>query len=482
MDDPNLLRPLRSDAWDAEKAAHLARRAGFGATPEELEELIALGLDGAVSRFVDFPAEDPELEERIRDAGSDLDVESFTRGAYGEEERRTLRCWWLFRMVYGGAPLAEKLALLWHDHFACQATKVTRLRLLRQQNELFRRRGANSFRELVSAVARDPSMLVFLDNRISGKDAPNENWARELVELFTLGVDRYTQDDVTELARVFTGWTTERRDSDEFAFRPEMHDAGDKTVLDVEIRGRVGPAGEREGDEAIDVVLARPDAAPFVAGKLCGWFADHRTAPDVVAAVGRELVEQDWSVREALRALFTSAWFHAPERIFARFRNPVEQVVGAVRALGLQNAHLARLDRHLADLGMLLFEPPSVAGWDHGEAWVQTGSVAPRLNLALELSELPHAGRTITGRATIDLDALGAGVADDAGALVDHLAARLSLAPLSAEQRAALVGYLDGSLPPLDGGADARESRDRRRARVRAAIHLVLAAPQAVYA
>jgi len=479
-------QPTRDDPWDADKAAHLARRAGFGATPDELRELVELGPEAAVARFVDHPERDDALEARL--AGlPELDVMSFGVGSYGLVEKQMLRQRWLYRMVETTAPLVEKLALLWHDHFACQASKVTRARLARDQNFLLRRRASGSFRALLGDVARDPAMLVFLDNRISVKESPNENWARELVELFTLGVDRYTQRDVTELARVFTGWTTPRADSDEFEFDAAAHDPEDKEVFGTTISGRRGPRGEREGDEALDLILARDDAPMFIAGKLCGWFADHATDPAVVAEVAAELRAHDWSIREALRTLFASRWFFAPERRFARFKNPVELVVGAARGLGVQNSHLAGLEDALVQLGMQLFEPPSVAGWDHGEAWVQTGSVAPRLNLALALSELPHAGRTITGRATLDLDVIGA--SGDAGRLVDALASRLCLAPLSAAQREAIVAYLDAELPAIprdseDGPGDDPEHalRDRRRDRARAAIHLVLSSPQAVYA
>jgi uncharacterized protein (DUF1800 family) len=347
---------------------------------------------------------------------------------------------------------------------------------MRQQNQLLRRLGAGSFRELVRAVARDPAMLVFLDNRVSTALRPNENWARELMELFTLGVDRYSQADVRELARVFTGWTTPRLDSPQFVFDPAAHDTGDKQVLGTTIRGRSGPAGIEEGDEAIDVLLAQPACAPFVARELVAWFASDDPPQEIVDALAAVLRDHDWSIAAALRALLCSQWFHEPRQRFAKVRDPLDLVVGAARAVGLANAHLFGLEQHTLALGLDLFEPPSVAGWDLGAAWTRTGSVAPRLNFALDLSEVAHAARRVTGRATCDIDRLAGLAASDASAdLVQALARRVLGRDLEDDQVAALVEYLDG-LGPVP--TDERGARDWRRRRVRAVLHGVLAAPQ----
>ena len=444
---------------------------------------MGLGPEGAVSRFVDFGEEDEALDREIAALGPELDLRSKRPGAYGAATTGRLRRWWVYRMVRGAEPLQEKLALFWHDHFACQESKVIRTHLLLAQNELFRAFAAAPFGELLRAVARDPAMLVFLDNRLSEKGRPNENWARELVELFTLGVDRYTQRDVTELARVFTGWTTPRPDSAEFRFEPGLHDTGDKELLGRTIRGRAGERGIEEGDEAIEIILGREECSRFLAGKLLAWFADDGPAPAVQEELAARLRSSNYSIREALRALFRSAWFHAPERRFGLYKHPVELAVSAARAVELQNVHLFGLEQHLESMGMELFEPPSVAGWDHGEAWVRTGSVAPRLNFALALSELAHARRRIAGRASLDLDAL-AGAGDGTAALVAALAGRLLQRPLEPGQAEALAGFLDTLGPePADssgspGAPGGREARAWRRERIRAGLHLVLATPQ----
>lgn len=466
--------PTADAPWDRRRAAHLARRAGFGASGAELDHLVAVGPAGAVAHFVDAPTEDEELDREVAALGSALDPGALGPGAYGRANTDRLRRWWLYRMVRTAAPLREKLALFWHDHFAVQEGIVIRTQLLAAQNATLRRHGLGPFRDLLGRVARDPAMLVFLDNRLSTKESPNENWARELLELFTLGVDEYTQQDVRELARVFTGWTTPAADSTEFRFAPEHHDTGDKLVLGRAIEGRRGPDGETEGDEALAHILETPAHARFLARKLIEWFGSHTPEPEVVERLAEVLRANGGSVAETLRVLFLSRWFYAPDQDHALYRNPVELVVSAARALDVQNPHLAHLEQHTAALGMELLEPPSVAGWEHGSTWVRTGSVAPRLNFALALAELPHAGRAITGRATIDLDRLAAGSEYRSEALLDLLSDRLLQQPLEPNQRAAVLD----SLEPMDPDPGSLDARDRGRRTVRALVHLLLASPQ----
>jgi uncharacterized protein (DUF1800 family) len=223
-----LLSPIAPTEWNAQTAAHLARRAGFGATPEEIEQLATLGPEAAVASFVDLPAEDSELELEIRSVGGELGDIVEREGVSSYEIVDRLRDWWLYRMVATRAPLRERLTLCWHDHFATQESKVKRAPLLLQQNRMLRSLAAGRFGELVHAVARDAAMLVFLDNRLNVRANPNENWARELLELFTLGIDRYSQRDVTELSRVFTGWSTPDVKSVDFIFVPAEHGAAEQ--------------------------------------------------------------------------------------------------------------------------------------------------------------------------------------------------------------------------------------------------------------
>lgn len=475
---PAALAPLATSDWTPEAAAHLLRRAGFGGRPEEVRELAELAPGEALARVVDFPAEEPELEAAIVAAGSDLDVGA---GASMVDDGMTsarLPSWWIFRMAHTRAPLREKLTLFWHDHFPSSGAKVLRAPLLHAQNQIFRTLGPGPFRALVGAVARDPAMLVYLDGRVNQRGQPNENWARELMELFTLGVDRYTQADVSELARVFTGWTTPVASGGDFQFDPEMHDPGDKQLFGTTIAGRGGPEGIAEGEQALDLIVARPECARFLAGKLLAFFAGPSWPEEVELALAEVLAESELNTREALRALFGSAWFHAPERRFAHHRSGVEVAIGAVRCLGVQNAHLMGLDDLLRRLGMQLFEPPSVAGWPSGRAWVQTGAMIERWRLAGALAALPHTRLDVIGRPAFDLDALvaseqGAGEPSDEQ-LVDAACSRVLARQLVPEQRAALVDLAAGS----GERAGSTKPRDVRRAKLRALVHVLVASPE----
>ncbi|MCC6407955.1 MAG: DUF1800 domain-containing protein [Planctomycetes bacterium] len=402
--------PSPTEPWDAARAAHLARRAGFGTRPDEVRELVALGPRAAVDRLVDFADEDRELDAELAAKGGSL-AELDNQNRIGERLGENTRAWWLYRMVRGRAPLQEKLCLFWHAHFACRESELLPPPLLLAQNRTFRRLAAARFGDVLAAVARDPAMLVFLDNRSNEKTRPNENWARELLELFTLGVGAYEQHDVVEVARVFTGWRLSP-DGSAFAFAPEHHDDGDKRVLGERIAGRGGPEGEREGVELLARLARDPRTAERLAGKLARWFLADEPEPACVAALATELVARDFSVRETLRTLLCSRAFHAPDSRFALARTPVDLVVAAARTLEVQNAHLLGLERTTARMGMQLLRPPNVAGWKLGKHWIHPSAAAHRASFARELAALPHTTRSVDGRAALDLERLAAGLTE----------------------------------------------------------------------
>jgi len=469
-----------SDPWDRAKAAHLARRAGFGARPEQVDQLVALGCEHAVDSCVDFAFEDPELETRMRECGGPLqDIDDPERP--GQPRIENVRLWWLFRMVHARAPLAEKLALFWHGHFATQEAEDLRATLVLAQNQMFRRLGPGAFGELLSAVARDAAMIYFLDNRSNAKGHPNENWARELLELFTLGLDCYTQRDVVEIARAFTGWSSPELASTEFEFVPAHHDEGDKLVFGQPLRGRGGPDGVNEGEEVLERIRARPEWAPRIGAKLVAWFVSDEPRPELARALGEHL-QAGGTVREALRTLFRSQAFYAPDVRRALFKNPVEFVVSALRALRVQNPHLIAIDTAVRDMGMQLFRPPSVAGWNTGVSWIHAGALLARADFARVLGALPHSALEVNGSAAIDFDSLGNGVqlggevsgggagqhggdAQSGAALVRVLATRLDLLELSEERIEAL-------------GREVEAAGPARRARTRAAVSALIAAPE----
>lgn len=468
------LVPRDAPSFDRDCAAHLARRAGFGATPEQLDRLVELGLDGAVSHFVDCPDDDPALDQSQAAHGSALSDLGETEGSDGEAVTR-LRVQWLWRMVQTQWPLRERLALLWHDHFATAESKVVRGALLRQQYATFQRFGGASFRELLGAIAHDPAMLVYLDNRVSKKKHPNENWARELFELFTLGVNHYQQRDVAEVARVFTGWGTRDRNKGPFEFDSGDHDTNDKLVLGHVIGGRSGAKGEQEGEEVLDLLVARPECAHFISGKLAQCFLAHEPPAEIVEGMARTFAANKSSIRETLRKLFSSEAFFAPQFRFQMHKTPVEWAVSAGRLLGVRNVHLLGLDSRLARMGMRLFEPPSVAGWEAGRGWAQSSQLAERFELALSYSALSHSKRAVFGAPAADFAALCSDQADDSAILVRKLSAQLLQRDLEPAASAVVVAHLERALPIVATGP----TRDHeRRERVRAVLHMLLCAPE----
>jgi len=469
-------QPSPSNPFDRAAAAHLARRAGFGATPEQIERWVSIGPQRSVDRYVDFPEVDEALEEELERLGTEF--REPTGGDAGPATRRVRR-WWIYRMVRGRFPLQENLTLFWHNHFASQESKVVRAVMLLRQNQLFRKLAGAPFGELLRGVAYDAAMLQYLDNRLSVKENPNENWARELMELFTLGVDRYTQRDVVELSRIFTGWSTPTDDSPDFLFNADDHDTGDKVLLGQTIRGVTGDGGTAEGEQALDLLVARDDCARFISRKLIGWFVSHDPSKELVDALASRLREVGFSIREGVRTLLGSEAFFDPANRRQRYRSPIDMVVGASRALDIQNPHLVNLDSYTERMGMRLFEPPSVAGWRLGSAWASSAVVLPRVSFGLALSELPHSRRTVTGRPAINLDRIigkiggadGTTDHDPLGTLIDRVTQHLLSKGLGAERRESLRSYLADAVRRQGGAPNYRKL-------VRGLIHLVVSSPE----
>jgi uncharacterized protein (DUF1800 family) len=397
--------PSSSDPWDARKAAHLLRRAGFGPLPDEVERAVAAGPDRAVETLFQFPAEPepPAVFTDVRGAEHQLEAAVAAllaahekvnlqahpelRGLYNEAGRAhgralvAVAAWWLERMAASPAPLQEKLTLFWHGHFTSAFGDVHDAMAMFNQNALFRRQAAGNFAALLDGVARDPAMLRYLNNDTNRKGHPNENWARELMELFTMGIGHYAETDVKESARAWTGWTLRDFRTGEgrrlFDFKPAIHDDGDKVFL-----GRQGPW---DGTDIMRILLAQEATPRFIAGKLAAFFVAPDPAPALVDAMARELRASNYEVAPALRALFRSRAFYQPSVMLAQVKGPVEFAVGAVRHLGITGADWVRVYQAAGAMGQRLFFPPTVAGWRGGTTWINAGTVFARTDLAAAL-------------------------------------------------------------------------------------------------
>jgi uncharacterized protein (DUF1800 family) len=392
--------------WTLRRVVHLHRRAGFAATWEELQRDLREGPAASVDRLLAGRANEAP-PPGFASTGDLLAVWAVNSG-----ELNRLKAWWFYRMLFGPDLLGEKLTLLWHDHFATADSKVEDVALMRRQNDTLRRHARGRFAELLNAAAREPALLLYLDAPANRKGHPNENLARELMELFTLGEGNYTEADVKEAARALTGWTVEES---QFAEAAARHDDGKKTIL--------GRTGEWTGSDLVRILLEQPATASRVATKLCRlYFGENALPADALGALAAGLREHDLDVGWAVGTVLRSRAFFADGNIGTRVQAPVEFVAGSARALGLFDPAPSTLA--LADwsarMGQDLFEPPNVGGWPGGRAWVHTRSLVARANYAAALVGGTDAGRTSPYDATVLPRKYGFGADADAVLTFHH--------------------------------------------------------------
>ena len=404
------LSPIAASDWSYERAAHLIERAGFGAAPDEVARLAALTPRQAVDELVDYesiandlkpfdesviwdPGMDPfppsraEAVRIARERGVGLGekvlpegaqrrlqpvVDKFFYGLYANAiETQRLGLWWANRMFSTRRPLEEKLTLFWHGHFATGENKVRDYRMMVRQNEMLRARASGAFRDLLVGILKDPAMLVYLDNGENVKKHPNENFGRELLELFTMGVGNYTERDVREAARAFTGWTN---DVLAFRFDADQHDFGQKTFL--------GRTGTFDGEDIIDAILAQPVTAEFVAAKIYRFFVRDEIAGPVKADLGRTYRDSGYQMKPLLKRIFLSKDFYSPSAFATQIKSPVHLVVSTYRKMSLgQVPTIPDFGRMTSGLGQSLFDPPNVAGWAGGRTWITPSTLLNRGNL-----------------------------------------------------------------------------------------------------
>ncbi len=280
-----------------------------------------------------------------------------------------LRAWWIEEMRVTPSPLTERMTLFWHNHFVSSAQKVRYARLMYAQNATLRANALGNFGTLLHAASKDPAMLVYLDGAQSRKQQPNENFAREGMELFTLGEGHYTEQDIKEAARAFTGWSVDR-DTGAYRYRPALHDNGVKAVF--------GRSGNLDGDAVLDLILERPETARFIVAKLWREFISPEPDPREVERIAQVLREHDYDLQPALRALFLSPAFWAEDNRGTLVKSPVELVVGTLRQLEVEPSASLPFAVAVAGMGQTLFAPPNVKGWPGGEVWINSTTLLAR--------------------------------------------------------------------------------------------------------
>ena len=410
----NDLTPITAKDWNRDLAAHLLERAGFGGTPAEIDALAKMTPQQAIARLVRFQGADdsrlpPFDESGIHDPGLEpfppsrpavTDLAKKNGEALGIKVKPTgnrrlqpivdeffywLRAsmletnrvayWWANRMLTSPRPLAEKMALFWHGHYAVNEPKVRDYRKLLAELQLYENHGTGNFRDLMIAMAEDPGMLTFLDAGVNVKGAPNENFAREIMEMFTMGVGHYSEKDIREAARAFTGWNYVDL---KFVVNRNQHDDGVKTFL--------GKTGNFDGVQIIDIIMQQPATADYIAGKLYRFFVRQDLSPELQKKLGSVLRENRYEIAPLLETMFLSRDFYSPASVGTQIKSPVELAVSTYKKLGLDAVPGAPdFNNETAALGQRLFSPPTVAGWAGGRSWITPGLLLERGNFARDV-------------------------------------------------------------------------------------------------
>ncbi|HUR32739.1 MAG TPA: DUF1800 domain-containing protein [Vicinamibacterales bacterium] len=449
------------------KIEHLLRRTGFGARQDELDLFRAATFGGAVTRLLEYERIPDDVDAKIGAAGY---VGVTTRGQFAPASVITdARQRWLFRLVHTERPLQEKMTLFWHNHFATGYAKIAGIvgaaeatrymaakpsedpAQVRGQIELFRALALGNFKELLIAVAKDTAMLFWLDGYTNTRARPQENFGREIMELFTMGVGHYTEPDVYAAARVFTGWNLSRPGSAadnsqryQFVYLPNQHDTAEKTFSfpiypdgGKTIRARAAADGMQDGLDLIEALAANPETPRYLGRKLYRFFVSE--SGDIpgpfLDRIADAYFRSGYSIKAVMRELLTSREFADEAHIFTRFGWPVEFVVRALKDIGWNGFSVNDALTPLSNMGQNLFDPPDVAGWDLGRSWFSTGSMLARMNFASQLA----------ANQKFNLAAAGKGSADSPEALLAFVLDALKTPSFDNEVTAALLGYLRGT-------------------------------------
>jgi len=394
--------PQAGNSWTPLEAAHLLNRAGFSANPDEIKTMHALGRAKAVDSLLNptesldaFPRPDwASKEQALADMRMRLEqrreIQKKSRGLSAEETEKLRRLtfqemqrenrqhalesqdWWFRRMLKTKAPLREKMTLFWHDHFSSSVQKVKQPVLMLNQNELFRRHAFGSFKSLTQEVLMDPAMMLYLDTQSSKKGQPNENFAREVMELFTLGEGTYTEEDIHDAARAFTGYSLNRLTGEVFHNRRQW-DGTPKTVF--------GKTGDYNGKDIINLIFEKPEAAKFMAKKIWEFFVYDNPPDSAVKMLAETLREADYALLPLLREMFLSKEFYSEASIRSQIKCPVQFIIALLKQLEITEPPSAFPITAQQQLGQILFMPPNVAGWDWGQAWINTNTLLTRYNL-----------------------------------------------------------------------------------------------------
>lgn len=382
------------------KVKHLYNRAGFGISYTDLEKLSRKNLDKVVDNLLkDSQKDDPITLVNTLESKRQLLVQAglYSKKDLNDEEKkmrqqivreqnevsRDLNIAFINKMINTDAPLREKMTLFWHGHFACRSNNPF---FAQQLNNIQRKNALGSFKTLLMEVSKSPAMLQYLNNQQNRKGKPNENFARELMELFTLGRGKYSEQDIKESARSFTGWMYDKDGS--FIFRQNLHDTGTKTFF--------GKIGNFEGENIIDIILEKPETSQFIARKIYKFFVNDNPNEDHVKELASHFYNAKYNIASMMKKMFTSDWFYSPENVGTKIKSPAEFLVGLSREFYVTYNKPQVLIQLQSSLGQYLFNPPNVAGWPGGQSWIDSSSLMLRMripSLFLNDGEIDFSGK-----------------------------------------------------------------------------------------
>ncbi|MGI8967850.1 MAG: DUF1800 domain-containing protein [Chloroflexota bacterium] len=400
---------------------HLLRRAGFGAANDEVHAAARQGHRATIDQLINY--------DQVPDTFTQPDSSVF-----GQDPRRSpiepLTRWWLGQMISTTRPLQEKMVLFWHGHFATAFYKVHNTTFMYGQNQLFRDNALGRFDDLLTGIYKDPAMLIWLDGQRNIKAQPNENFGREVMELFTLGRGNYTEDDVHANARAFTGWHI--APDGQAVFVPRLHDFGPKTLL--------GQTGNWGADDAVSILAAHSSTGPFLAGRLWRFFASDQPPASILHEMARAYYHSDHSIAAMVGTMLRSPQFYSAQTRTMHVKSPTDFLVTTIRQMGLTDVDLTTAPHMLALLGQELFNPPNVGGWPGGMTWINGGTMLTRFNIASQFTGDAYAPKSAIDPELV-LNGMVNGITMDD--VVTYLAGMLGVS-LTTGTKQALLGYAGG--------------------------------------
>jgi uncharacterized protein (DUF1800 family) len=435
------------------RLCHLLRRTSFGVSPKKLAAMKGKSADEIIDSLLDFdPMVDP-FESMVNE------LEGFVNFTLAN----SVASYWFYRMLNTPHPMQERIALFWHGRWATGAGKVENGRYMHRQIQTFRQLGLGSFRELCVVMGRDPAMLIWLDGRSNVKGKPNENYAREVMELFTLGIGNYTEGDVKELARAFTGWKI-NGEEEKVYFDRKQFDDGEKTIL--------GQTGKFDSESAVDLLLSQPIAPKHLAKNLLKEFIHPQPTDEHIEHYAKRLIAHEWDVKKVMREMLSSRLFFSDWAYRARIKSPVELAVGAALAMG-GKVSTDFLRESTIRLGQNLLNPPNVKGWPGDKTWINSNTVLLRFNFAMQMATQRQ--REFVRKSAID-DWLEQNKIKSADDVIDHFAAVLLDGELPDEAREKFVDYMN--LDSKNNEKPFKLSGETINSKVRGLLHMMMTMPE----